>query len=141
MSFQMLEAFIGERRDGYLFRSRSGGPLADRNVLRRSLHPILKAMGWKDGTLAGFHAFRRFRVSYLRKQRTLEDLLQYWTGHGDKTVTDRYSKLSQDDEFRRSVAEQMGTGLPNEIFAEIAILYPVVPTDSHLQKSTQVLVI
>ena len=70
---QMLEAFIGERKDGYLFRSRTGGPLADRNALRRSLHPILKAMGWKDGALAGFHAFRRFRVTYLRKQKTLED--------------------------------------------------------------------
>jgi hypothetical protein len=59
---------------------------------------------------AGFHSFRRFRVTHLRKQGAPEDLLRFWIGHGDKTVTDRYAKLRQDVEFRKAVAERVGIG-------------------------------
>src|SRR4029077_15274471 len=104
---QMLEAFIGDRRDGYLFQCRNGSPLGQRNVLRDSLHPILESM---DLEKAGFHGFRRFRVTHLRKQKTPEDLLRFWIGHGDKTVTDRYAKLCEDVAFRKAQAERVGTG-------------------------------
>jgi integrase len=86
---QMLKAFIGNRKDGFLFQSREGNALGQRNALRDSLHPILERMNLEKG---GFHGFRRFRVTWLRKQKTQEDLLRYWIGHGDKTVTDRYAK-------------------------------------------------
>ena len=45
---------------------------------------------------------------------TPEDLLRFWIGHGDRTVTDRYAKLREDisfrKSFRKSVAEQVGVG-------------------------------
>ncbi len=132
----MLEAFIGERRDGYLFRSRSGQPLGQRDVLR-NLHGILDDMGLPKADL---HCFRRYRVTHLRKCKTPEDLLQFWIGHGDKTVTDRYAKLCEDVSFRKAVAEQVGAGLPGNFFAKIAMLHPVAPIESHLQTSTQVFV-
>jgi integrase len=121
---EMLAAFIGHRKDRFLFPSRTGSALGQRNVLRDSLHPILKNMGWdaKKG-LAGFHAFRRFRVTHLRKQKTSEDLLRFWIGHGDKTVTDRYQKLAEDQNFRKTVAEEVGTG-----FKVSAMLYPLYPS-------------
>jgi len=37
----MLKDFIGERKEGLLFRSKTGKPLSQSNVLRRSLHPVL----------------------------------------------------------------------------------------------------
>jgi integrase len=104
---QVLAGFLGERRTGFIFRASNGSPLAQSNVLRRSLHPILKEMGCEK---AGFHSFRRFRVTHLRKVGAPEDLLRFWIGHGDKTVTDRYAKLRQDVEFRKSVAERVGVG-------------------------------
>jgi integrase len=106
-----LQQFIGDRTAGraagFVFRTPSGSPLHQSNVLRRSLHPILAKLGLEK---AGFHSFRRFRVTHLRKANCPEDLLRYWIGHGDKTVTDRYAKLEQDVAYRKAVVEQMGLG-------------------------------
>ena|SRR5215472_7513126 len=123
-SASMVTAFIGDRKEGYILRARNGSPLGDRNVLRDSLHPILKKLKLE---LRGFHACRRYRVSYLRKQRTPEDLLRFWIGHGDKSVTDRYAKIGEDEMFRKSVAAEVGTGLSEKIFQEIAMIRPVSP--------------
>lgn len=90
---QMLAEFIGKRTAGFIFRSSNGNTLGQSNVLRRSLHPILTEMKREK---CGFHSFRRYRVTHLRKQGTPEDLIRFWIGHGDKTVTDRYAKLRQD---------------------------------------------
>jgi integrase len=103
----MLCAFIGDRKNGFIFRNENGGPLHQSNLLRRSLHPVLEEMGRGK---SGFHGFRRFRVTHLRKQGTPEDLLRFWIGHGDKTVTDRYARLKDDKEFRKEVAERVGIG-------------------------------
>ena len=103
----LLKAFIGERRSGLVFANRAGKPLSQTNVVRRSLHPILKELGVNQ---TGFHAMRRFRTTWLRKQRAPEDLIRYWLGHAKSSVTDGYSKLAEDLEYRREIAEKVGTG-------------------------------
>lgn len=103
----MLKTFIGDRKHGFLFSNRMGRPLSQTNLLRRHLHPILEALGVEK---TGFHAFRRFRATQLRKNRAPEDLTRFWLGHANKTVTDEYAKLFEDVEFRRAVAESMGLG-------------------------------
>jgi len=45
---------------------------------------ILEEMGREK---CGFHAFRRYRVTHLRTQRVPEDLLRFWIGHADGSVT------------------------------------------------------
>jgi integrase len=102
-----LHELIGERRTGFIFQSEQGNLLRESNVLRRSLHPILAD---KEIRKTGFHAFRRFRLTHLRKQRVPEDLIRFWMGHADKTVTDGYSRLKDDREFRQQVAESAGIG-------------------------------
>ena len=74
---------------------------------------------------AGFHAFRRFRTTWLRKNRTPEDLIRYWLGHADETVTDGYSKLREDVEYRKEVAERVGLGFTFPTKNPSAV--PVVP--------------
>jgi hypothetical protein len=81
----------------------------------------------------GFHSFRRFRVTHLRKQGTPEDLLRFWIGHGDKTVTDRYAKLCEDVNFRQSVPEQVGIGFQLEVV-------PQCPPNFEPEPSPQVVV-
>jgi site-specific recombinase XerD len=108
----MLENFIDGRKKGFIFRASNGSALAQSNVLRRSLHPILASMKREK---TGFHSFRRFRVTHLRKHGTPQDLLRFWIGHGDKTVTDRYAKLSEDVAFRKAQAERVGSGLNLEV--------------------------
>jgi integrase len=122
----VLKAYIGDRRTGFLFESLSGNPLSDSNIRNRSLHPILKAMG-KEA--CGFHCFRRFRVTCLRKGRVPEDLIRFWIGHADKTVTDGYSKVKEDVSFRTVCAENVGIGfnLPSQILEEKSAVEPYSP--------------
>ena len=103
----MLVEFIGERKTGLVFCTDSGKPLSPSNILSDSLHPILKRLGQPK---AGAHAFRRFRATWLRRQRTPEDLIRFWLGHANKTITDNYSLLKEDLEFRKKIAEQVGIG-------------------------------
>ncbi len=67
----------------------------------------MKALGQEK---TGFHAFRRFRTAWVRKQRAPEDLIKFWLGHAMKDVTDGYSKVREDVEFRKAVASQIGLG-------------------------------
>ena len=103
----MLKDFIGERKSGLLFCTRTGRQLSQSNILRRSLHPILAGLKQPK---TGCHAFRRFRITWLRKNLVPEDLITFWHGHARKTVTDSYSKLKDDVEFRKQVAEKAGLG-------------------------------
>jgi integrase len=114
-----LAEHIGKRKAGYVFENEAKGALHQSNLLRRSLHPILHGLGREK---AGFHAFRRFRVTHLRKSRVPEDLIRFWIGHADKTITDEYSQIREDVEFRRFTAEQCGLGftLPELPVARIA---------------------
>ncbi|MFZ0462806.1 MAG: site-specific integrase [Candidatus Acidiferrales bacterium] len=109
----VLKEFVGDRTSGLLFCSKNGLPLLQSNLLRLSLHPLLKKLNQPK---MGAHAFRRFRTTWLRKQRAPEDLLRFWLGHANKSVTDGYSKLKEDVPFRKKVVEQVGIGfeLPAE---------------------------
>jgi integrase len=71
----MLKTFIGDRTQGLLFQSRNGLPLSQSNISRRHLHPVLKKLG---AGKTSFHAFRRYRATWLRKQGTPEDLIKLW---------------------------------------------------------------
>jgi len=109
----MLKKFIRTRTSGFVLCSKNGLPLLQSNVLRLSLHPLLKQLGQPK---SGAHAFRRFRAPCLRKQHAPEDLIRFWLGHANKTVTDLYSKLKDDVTFRKKVVEEVGIGfeLPEE---------------------------
>jgi hypothetical protein len=81
----------------------------------------------------GFHAFRRYRVTHLRKQRVPEDLLRFWIGHADASVTDGYSKMKQDVEFRSFTAEQAGLGFHMPIVEPKLPVAPVAPREVEAQ--------
>jgi integrase len=88
----------------YLFASKSGRPLQQRNVLR-ALHAT--------GKKVGLHAFRRFRTETLRRARVPEDLTKLWLGHSKQTVTDFYAiGLQKDEAWRREWCERAGLGFP-----------------------------
>jgi integrase len=115
---ELLRGFVKDRQAGLLFTNKASKPLSQTNLLRRSLHPILKQLGVEK---AGFHATRRFRTTWLRKQRAPEDLIKFWLGHAKQSVTDAYSKLADDEEFRKQVAEKVGTGFEVPAYDEQAV--------------------
>lgn len=53
-----------------------------------------------------------------------EDLIRFWVGQAAQSVTDLYSRVSDDLPFRLSVADNVGVGfeLPDS-------LIPVIPSD------------
>ena len=84
-----------------MFATRGGKPLQNRNVLR-----ILHGTGKK----VGLHAFRRFRLTWLRKNGAPKDLERLWMGHAPEEVGDLYSKLKEDEAYRQHWAERIGLG-------------------------------
>jgi len=123
----LLRRFIGNRRQGFLFRNGEGNPLSQRNVLGRSLHLILERK--LKTAKQGFHGFRRFRMTWLRKNRVPGDLERFWMGHSDQDVGDLYSKMEEETEFCLKVAESVGLGfeLPEEKTTEMAEVAPIAP--------------
>jgi integrase len=85
---------------GYLFATKQGGPLQQRNVLRvlHTRKPV------------GFHSFRRFGLTWLRRNSVPKDLERYWMGHASKGIGDLFSKLRDDVAFRQEWAERVGLG-------------------------------
>jgi integrase len=86
--------------DTYLFATRNGTPLVDRNVLK-ALHGT--------GIKVGFHALRRYRTETLRRARVPEDLIRLWLGHSSTSITDLYAEgLHNDEQWRREWCERAG---------------------------------
>jgi hypothetical protein len=103
----MLKDFVGDRTQGLLFRSSTGTQLLQSNALRDNLHPTLKALGHVKG---GFNIFRRFRITHLQKTECPEVLRHFWSGHAPRHVSERYTKLREEREFRLEWAEKVGLG-------------------------------
>src|SRR5262249_41896499 len=93
-------AEFAKRRSGFLFGN--GHPPSE-SAFRDRLNRILPGLG--------FHSTRRFRTTWLRKQGVSEELIKYWLGHSrNESITDRYSKIAEDAEYRRTVCEKTGVG-------------------------------
>jgi integrase len=138
----MLRDFIGDRKQGFLFRTRTGTPFLQSNFLRSSLYPILEELGIEK---QGFHGFRRFRVTHLESSCVPPALVKYWTGHAKSsdgevvrhTVTDRYVKMAKDTQFRADVAERIGLGfdLPKVETLEVV---PNVPNSQETEVTVSI---
>ena len=127
----MLKEYIGDRKDGLLFASRSGKPLGQSNVLRRTLHPILKELGEPQ---CGAHAFRRFRLTHIREHGVPKDLEHFWMGHEDEEIGDIYSMLRERVAYRKKWAEQAGLGfeIPSKT-APIGLNGPQIENEGALE--------
>jgi integrase len=105
---EYLQAFIN-RKDGLLFETRNGTPYLHNNLEQRWLTPRLEAMGIDEKGM-GFHAFRRFRKTWLRGKRVQEDINNFWMGHAPETMSETYSRLDLELELRLAEAQSMGVG-------------------------------
>jgi len=123
----VLKAFVGDRKTGFLFTTRKNTPIASQYVLRH-LHRALKALGYTNdmakSNLAGTHAFRRSRDTYLRNETSCpEGVYKYWLGHAQgRDMSERYDKIKRDRKKRLEWAEICGYGfdLPQ---SSVVLLY------------------
>ena len=89
-------------------------PYSQANTLLDSLHPVLEELEHAKG---GFNIFRRYRITHLQKTECPEALRHFWSGHAHRHVSERYTKLREEREFRLEWAEKIGLGfeLPRPI--------------------------
>ena len=73
-------------KSGLLFHTANGTPHLYGNLEDRWLTPRLTKLG-ADEKGMGFHAFRRFRNTWLRGTRCLEDLNNFWMAHKPHTYS------------------------------------------------------
>jgi integrase len=127
---EFLQRFIGEKK-GLLFRTRNGTPHLHNNIEQRWLTERLKKMGLDEPGM-GWHAFRRFRKTWLRGKRCQEDINIFWMGHKPKTMSEVYSHLFEEVGLRLAEAEAVGFGfeLPRSP-SEKPVVAPIAPKVGH----------
>jgi len=101
-TIKMLRAYIGGRKTGRVFESRSGRPLLSQDIARRFLKPICKRLGMPLGTM---HAFRHGRVSQMQTAGLPGDFVTSQVGHSSLKITSIYTHFEH--EKKRALAEQL----------------------------------
>jgi len=110
----LVRNYIDSRKSGFLFETSGGLPMSARNIMRDSLHPVLKKM---DRETAGFHIFRRFRESILQMSEARTLLIDSWMGHANAEMSGRYGKqLLKNVQWRQGWGAKVGLGftIPSE---------------------------
>ena len=123
---EFLQRFISGKK-GLVFTTRNGTPHLHNNIEDRWLTERLKKMGLDEPGM-GWHAFRRFRKTWLRGKRCQEDINNFWMGHKPKTMSEIYSHLFEDLDLRLAEAETVGYGfeLPRNL-PERPVVAPIAP--------------
>jgi len=91
----MLKDHIGARTSGLLFCTSTGAQLLQTNTLH---------------VKGGFNIFRRCRITRLNKSDCPDALKHFWSGHAHTHISERYTKLLQERDFRLEWAEKIGMG-------------------------------
>jgi len=131
-----IAGFFRRYREGnsnLLFHTEPGTPHLYGNLEDRWLTPRLVKMGLDEDGM-GWHSFRRFRKTWLRGTRCLEDVSNFWMGHRPQTMSEIYSHLHEELELRLQEAERVGYGfdLPQAVGA------PNAPKTSDAKSGTEI---
>jgi integrase len=112
-------------KTGMLFHTANGTPYLHNKLEGRWLTPRLIEMGL-DQEGMGWHAFRRFRKTWLRGQRCLEDINNFWMAHRPQTMSELYSHLHEELQLRLDEAERVGYGFALPVSKDASVV-PIVP--------------
>jgi len=114
-----LRKFV-DGKSGLILRTENDTPYLYGNLADDWLDPKLAKLGLYEEGL-GWHGFRRFRNSWLRKQRVQEDHRLHWMAHKPKEMGEVYSALKEDVPARLAEAERVGYGfvLPKEVVPNV----------------------
>ena len=87
----------------------------------RWLTPRLEKMKLDEKGMC-WHAFKRFRKTWLRGERCLEDMNNFWLAHKPQTMSEQYSHLHEEVEKGLDEATRVGYG-----FTLPPSVVPIVP--------------
>ena len=112
-------------KTGLLFHTANGTPHLHGNLAERWLTPRLVKMGLDEKGM-GWHAFKRYRKTWLRGQRCLEDINNFWLAHRPQTMSELYSHLHEESQLRLDEAERVGYGFILPASLDVSVV-PIVP--------------
>ena len=112
-------------KPGLLFDTANGTPHLYGNLEDRWLTPRLTKMGLDEEGM-GWHSFKRFRKTWLRGARCLEDLNNFWMAHKPHTMSEVYSHLHEELQLRLDEATRVGYGFALPAFNNVSVV-PNVP--------------
>lgn len=123
-------------KTGFLFHTANGKPHLYGNLEDCWLTPRLVKMGLDEEGM-GWHSFRRFRETWFRGQRCLEDLNNFWMAHKPHTMSEVYSHLHEELQTRLDEAERVGYGfdLPAPENASVVPNVPKLHQNSAVEKA------
>jgi hypothetical protein len=129
---EFLQRYMVGKR-GLLFHTRRNTPHLYGNLEDRWLTPRLAKMGLDEGGM-GWHSFKRFRKTWLRGRRRLEDINNFWMAHKPETMSELYSHLHEEVDVRLAEAESVGYGfdLPKIVVAPNAPKNPSVKSEAEV---------
>jgi integrase len=96
-------------KSGLLFHTVSGTPHLYGNLEDSWLTPRLVKMALDEEGM-GWHSFKRFRKTWLRGNRCLEDLNNFWMAHKPTSMSELYSHLYEEQQLRLDEAARVGYG-------------------------------
>jgi hypothetical protein len=96
-----LLAYKPKDASGLIWKTRENTPYLKSNLGRALM---------SRHTKGGWHQFRRFRNTHLRKNGCLEDLRLFWFGHKPSEMGEVYSKMKDDVNTRLEWSEKIGLG-------------------------------
>lgn len=70
--------------------------------------PVLRAIGHAK---CGFNIFWRFRITYMQETECPEVIRHFWSGHAPRHVSERYTKLRDERQFRLEGRRRWGWDL------------------------------
>jgi len=103
-----LQKFL-DKKSGLILRTSHNTPYLYGNLADDWLDPLLTKLGLYESGM-GWHSFKRFRNTWLRKQRVQEDHRLHWLAHQPKEMSEVYSMLKEDVPARLLEAERCGYG-------------------------------
>lgn len=106
-------------KTGLLFHTAKNTPRLYNNLEDRWLTPRLIEMELDEKGM-GWHSFKRFRKTWLRGRRCLEDINNFWMAHRPQTMSELYSHLHEELQLRLEEAERVGYGFDLKVVAPIA---------------------
>ena len=119
---EYLRQYIAAK-SGLLFQTANGTPHLYGNLAERWFTPRLIKMEVDEKGM-GWHSFKRFRKTWLRGARCLEDINNFWMAHKPKTMSELYSHLHEELQLRLEEAERVGYGF---IIPKTVDVVPNVP--------------
>ena len=109
---------------GLLFSTENSTPHLYGNLANRWLTPRLAGLGLDERGM-GWHSFKRFRKTWIRGARCLEDINNFWLAHKPQSMSEIYSHLHEELQLRLDEAARVGYGFTLPTLTPSVV--PIVP--------------